>query len=99
MLPPARNAPQTAFQEVDFGPLMQVATATGPSNAHVVLLTFWLRAQDRHAFASRIVIAEPGQICLAFLTHQSDESSCARQAQKRMSRTHMTNAETNGTAA
>jgi uncharacterized protein DUF3489 len=45
------------------------------------------------------IIAEPGQICLAFPTHQSDESSCAKQAQKRMIRTHMTNAETNDTAA
>jgi hypothetical protein len=40
-----------------------------------------------------------GHFSLAFRADRSDESSCANQAQKRMTRTHMTNAETNDKAA
>jgi hypothetical protein len=54
-----------------------------------------LDAQHRHVFASWLAICGIREFRLAFQADQSDESSCANQAQKRIGTTNMTNAETN----
>jgi hypothetical protein len=57
-----------------------------------------LDAQHRHVFASWLAICGIREFRLAFQASQSDESSCANQAQKRIGITNMTNSETNTAA-
>src|ERR1700694_4841373 len=73
---------------------MQVATATRPSNAPVVRLTFWLRAQDRHAFDSRLLVVERVTFPLPFQRTRAMNRH-AQSKRRKGDKTNMSTEETN----